>query len=242
MNIANRITYIASDAQHQVIPWVEAKDMQGRVTVYRAKDSTLTAAQIEKAPKHLMDCIDCHDRPSHIFTPPDRAVDASLLAGRIDRSLPFVKQQAVTALAKTYNTTGEALDGIGSDLQAFYRTKYPELWSSRQGSIQAAVADVQHIYQSTIFPYMKVDWRTHPDNIGHFYSSGCFRCHDGQHVSAAGKVVPKDCETCHTVLAELQSGTPLMRREPGVPFQHPVDIGDLTQVNCSDCHTGGVGP
>jgi len=25
-------------------------------------------------------------------------------------------------------------------------------------------------------------------------------------------------------------------------FQHPVDIGDLTQVSCSDCHTGGVGP
>jgi hypothetical protein len=25
-------------------------------------------------------------------------------------------------------------------------------------------------------------------------------------------------------------------------FQHPVDIGDLTQVNCADCHTGGVGP
>jgi hypothetical protein len=25
-------------------------------------------------------------------------------------------------------------------------------------------------------------------------------------------------------------------------FQHPVDIGDLTQVNCADCHTGGNGP
>lgn len=242
MNIANQITYVASDEQHQVIPWVQVKDMQGRVTVYRARDSNLTAAQIESAPKHLMDCIDCHDRPSHIFTPPDRSVDGSLLAGRIDHSLPFVKQQAVAVLTKTYNTTGEALDGISSELQAFYRTKYPELYSGRQKSIQAAVADVQHIYQSTIFPYMKVDWRTHPNNIGHFYSPGCFRCHDGQHVSAGGKVVPKDCDACHTVLAELQSGTPLMRREPGVPFQHPVDIGDLTQVICSDCHTGGAGP
>jgi hypothetical protein len=25
-------------------------------------------------------------------------------------------------------------------------------------------------------------------------------------------------------------------------FKHPVDIGDLTAVNCSDCHSGGVGP
>jgi hypothetical protein len=46
-------------------------------------------------------------------------------------------------------------------------------------SIQAAIVELQHIYQSTIFPYMKVDWRTHPNNIGHFYTPGCFRCHDG---------------------------------------------------------------
>jgi hypothetical protein len=31
-------------------------------------------------------------------------------------------------------------------------------------------------------------------------------------------------------------------REPEIPLLHPVDIGDLPQVSCSDCHTGGVGP
>jgi nitrate/TMAO reductase-like tetraheme cytochrome c subunit len=242
MNIENRITYIASDAQHQVIPWVQTKDMQGRTTVYVAKDSSLTPEQIEKATKHLMDCIDCHDRPSHIFTPPDRSVDDSLLAGRIDRSLPFIKQQAVSALTKSYNTTEAALRGIASDIQQFYGSKYPGVYADRETSIQAAIADLQHIYQSTIFPYMKVDWRTHPNNIGHFYTPGCFRCHDGQHVSADGKVIPKDCTTCHTVLAQLQSGMPLIRHEVGVPFEHPIDIGDLTQVTCSDCHNGGVGP
>ncbi len=170
------------------------------------------------------------------------SVDGSLLAGRIDRSLPFVKQQAVAALTTTYNTTGEAMRRHQQRHPDFYRTKYPELWSSRQKSIQAAVADVQHIYQSTIFPYMKVDWRTHPNNIGHFYSPGCFRCHDGQHVSSLRQSHSERLRHLSHGLAELQSGTPLIRHEPGVPFQHPVDIGDLTQVNCSDCHTGGVGP
>jgi len=47
--------------------------------------------------------------------------------------------------------------------------------------------------------------------------------------------------TCHTVLAQLESGTPLIRHEEGIPFKHPVDLGDLTQVTCSDCHTGGGG-
>ena len=100
------------------------------------------------------------------------------------------------------------------------------------------MVDLQHIYQFTIFPYMKVDWRTHPNNIGHFYTPGCFRCHDGQHVSADGKVIPKDCNVCHTLLSQSESGVPMMRQEKGVPFQHSVDIGDLTQVTCSDCHTG----
>jgi nitrate/TMAO reductase-like tetraheme cytochrome c subunit len=242
MNISNRITYIATDAQHQTIPWVQVDDMHGKVTVYEVKDSPLTQMQIEKSAKHLMDCIDCHDRPSHIFTPPDRSVDDSLFAGRIDPLLPFIKQQSVTALTKPYNTTEEALRGIDLDIREFYRSKYADLYASRQNSINAAVADLQHIYQSTIFPYMNVDWRTHPNNLGHFYTPGCFRCHDGQHVSADDKVIPKDCNSCHTVLSQLESGTPLMRRDVGIPFQHPVDIGDLTQVNCSDCHTGGVGP
>ena len=241
-NIENRITYIASDPQHQVIPWVQARDLEGRTTVYAAKDSSLTPEQIQKSPKHLMDCIDCHDRPSHIFTPPDRSVDNSLVAGRIDTSLPFIKQQSVSALTKTYGTTAEALDGIKNDIRQFYRTKYPAVYATREAGIQAATAELQHIYQSTIFPYMKVDWRTHPNNIGHYYSLGCFRCHDGQHVSPEGKVIPKDCTICHTILAQLESGVPLMKHEVGVSFHHPIDIGDLAQVTCSDCHTGGGSP
>lgn len=241
-NIENRILYIATDAQRQVIPWVQATNQQGKTTVYVTKDSGLTSAQIQKSTKHLMDCIDCHTRPSHIFTPPDRSVDDSLLAGRIDRSLPFIKRQAVSVLSKDYGRTDEAMRTIAADITHFYRTNYPDLYVARRPSIDAAVADLQNIYRSTIFPYMKVNWRTHPNNIGHFYSPGCFRCHDGKHVSDDGKVIPKDCTACHTVLAQLQSGELLLRHEEGTPFQHPVDIGDLTQVACSDCHNGGASP
>jgi ribosomal protein S27E len=84
---------------------------------------------------------------------------------------------------------------------------------------------------------MKVDWRTHPDNIGHFYSLGCFRCHDNQHVSKSGKVIAKDCHICHDVLSEAVSGSPMFSM-PKNEFQHPVDLGDMTAVTCADCHTG----
>jgi ribosomal protein S27E len=89
---------------------------------------------------------------------------------------------------------------------------------------------------------MKVDWRVHPNNIGHFYSAGCFRCHDGNHVSSEGKVISKDCNVCHTILAQTESGKQLIQTAEGAKFTHPVDLGDMTAVNCADCHNGGVGP
>jgi nitrate/TMAO reductase-like tetraheme cytochrome c subunit len=241
MNIANEITYVATDEKRQVIPYVHVKDMQGRVTEYFSKDTPPTKDQIAKGTRHRMDCIDCHNRPTHIYVPPDRAVDESLLAGRLDASLPFIKQQAISTLTNLYNTTPAALEGIASDLHKFYLTKYPDLDKSRQTDINNAVREVQRIYSSTTFPEMKLDWKTHPNNIGHFYYSGCFRCHDGQHFSADGRVIRKDCDACHTMLEQNPGATKLIASQ-GAPFKHPVDLGDLTQVSCADCHTGGVGP
>lgn len=240
MNIANRITFIATDPQRQAIPWVQAQDRSGHVTVYVSKASTLTQQQIAETPKHLMDCIDCHDRPSHIFTPPDQAIDQALLAHRLDPAMPFIKQQAVTALAADYQSTDQAMAAIAKSLADFYNSKYPQLAAASGQPVQAAIQQVQQIYRATIFPYMKADWRVHPNNIGHYYYAGCFRCHDGQHVSAGGKVIPKDCNTCHTMLAEPQTAQGMMGNVPGVAFQHPVDIGNLGDATCSDCHTGNA--
>ena len=245
MNIANKIDYLAADDKRQVIPYVHVEDQQGRVTEYFAKDSTLSKdqikAQIAKAGTHHMDCVDCHNRPTHIYVPPDEAVDQSLLARRLDVSLPFIKQQAVTVLTGTYATTDAAMQGIASGLQDFYEKKYPDAAKSKQLEIRDAVAEVQAIFKRTTFPEMKLNWQTHSNNLGHFYYPGCFRCHDGQHVSADGRVIGRDCNQCHTLMSETE-GTSTAASVPPANFQHPVDIGDLTQVNCADCHTGGTGP
>ncbi|HLV87600.1 MAG TPA: NapC/NirT family cytochrome c [Candidatus Sulfotelmatobacter sp.] len=241
MNIANKIEYVAADEKHQTIPYVHVEDLQGRVTEYYAKDSTLSKDQIAKASRHHMDCVDCHNRPTHIYVSPDQAVDQSLLARRIDASLPFIKQQAVTVLTGTYTTTDAATQAIAAGLQDFYEKKYPEIAKTKQLEIRNAVTEVQQIFKRTTFPEMKLNWQTHPNNLGHYYFNGCFRCHDGQHVSADGRVISKDCNQCHTLMAETE-GTTNVAATQLPAFQHPVDIGDLTQVNCSDCHTGGVGP
>ena len=241
MNIGNKIDYVATDEKRQVIPYVHVEDMQGRVTEYYAKDSTLTKDQIAKAPRHHMDCVDCHNRPTHIYVPPDQSVDQAMLARRIDASLPFIKQEAVTVLAATYKTNDEATRSIAVGIQDFYEKKYADVAKAKQLEIRNAVAEVQQIYSRTTFPDMKLNWQTHPNNLGHYYSPGCFRCHDGQHVSADGRVIGRDCNQCHAMMSEIE-GTGTAAATPAPSFQHPVDIGDLTQVNCADCHTGGTGP
>jgi nitrate/TMAO reductase-like tetraheme cytochrome c subunit len=241
MNIANEIDYVASDDKRQVISYIHVKDMQGRVTEYFAQDSKLSKEQIAKAQTHRMDCVDCHNRPAHVYIPPEQAVDQSLLARRMDASLPFIKQQAVSALTAKYDTTDSAVRGIAQEIESFYESKYPNVVKNKQPEIRNAISEVQQIFQRTTFPEMKLNWQTHPNNLGHLYFNGCFRCHDGQHVSADGKTIKKDCDLCHTVLNQNE-GSVSMATLSKQTFQHAVDIGDLTQVNCSDCHTGGVSP
>jgi len=241
MNIGNEITYVSTDDKRQVIPYIHVKDLQGRITEYYAKDSNMTKDQIAKAERRHMDCVDCHNRPTHIYVPPDLAVDQSFVARRLDASLPYLKQQAVSTLTANYTSTQAAVEGIAKDIHDFYANKYPQLATSKALEIRNAIDELQNIFRRTTFPEMKLDWKTHPNNIGHFYFNGCFRCHDGQHVSPEGKVVSKECDTCHTVLGQEEGGVATASAQK-LSFQHPVDLGDMTQVNCSDCHTGGVGP
>jgi hypothetical protein len=263
MNIANEITYVSADAQRQVIPWVRMKDRQGNVTEFYAQEGKqLTPAEIERAPKRRMDCVDCHNRPSHIYVPPDAAIDTALAAGKLDASLPFLKRETVAALSQPYTTTDEALNAISASLDNFYRTNYPDVHARQGAAVNMAVGETQRIYQTYFFPEMKTDWRTHPNNIGHFYSSGCFRCHDGQHTSNTGRVIRNDCNICHTVLDQTDKGAVSTAgdgsfRHPvalgylsqlncatchkdNKPFQHPVNLGDLSQFQCIDCHAGKV--
>ena len=234
MNLANQIDFIASDERRQVIPWVQSKDPNGTITVYRARNSQLTSQQVTTLPRRRMDCIDCHNRPAHIYNPPDQALDSAFAANRLDASLPYLKRQAVEALSKPYNTNDEAVKSIGSNLDSFYRTNYGSLYTEKRASIDAAVKEVQRIYQINFFPEMKTDWQAHPNNIGHLHSSGCFRCHDGDHVSDTGKLIRNDCNICHTVLYD-SAGPPEKNAVAG-PFQHPVDLGALADRKCESCH------
>jgi hypothetical protein len=216
-----------------VIPWIRVKDRQGNVTEYYDRTRPLTVEQIAAGEKRRMDCIDCHNRPAHTYLPPDVAIDQSFAAGRLDPSLPYLKREAVAALNQPYATEDEAVKGIAASLGGFYRTNYGELYSQKGELVNGAVNDVQRIYKTYFFPEMKTNWETHPNNIGHLFSAGCFRCHDGEHVSNTGKVISNNCNVCHTMIYD--SANPTASTKTG-PFLHPVDLGGLADRKCESCH------
>jgi nitrate/TMAO reductase-like tetraheme cytochrome c subunit len=233
MNLANEVSYIATDSHRQVIPWIRVKDRQGKVTEYYDRTRPLSAEQISIADKRRMDCIDCHNRPAHVYLPPDVAVDQSFAAGRLDPSLPYLKRQAIESLNQPYTTENEAVKAIATSLDVFYRANYGEVYRQKGDAVKGAINETQRIYQTYFFPEMKTNWETHPNNIGHLYSSGCFRCHDGEHVSSTGKVIPNDCNICHTVLSDSARPSTVLKT---IFVQHPVDLGGLADRKCEECH------
>ena len=233
MNLANEVTFIASDARRQVIPWISVKDRQGNVVEYYDRSRPLTPEQIATLEKRKMDCIDCHNRPTHVFLPPDQAIDQLFAAGRIDPSLPYLKREAVAALTHTYATEDEGVKGIATRLDNFYRTNYNQAYSQKPELVKNAIGETQRVFRTYFFPEMKTNWESHPNNIGHLYSSGCFRCHDGEHVSNTGKVISNDCNVCHTVLSDSARPATVIKT---VPVQHPVDLGAFANRKCETCH------
>jgi len=178
-----------------------------------------------------MDCIDCHSQPSHRFLPPNEAVDEAITAGRLDRSVPKLKFNVVTALVASYQTNAEAMQKIASSLRA----AYPNL-----AGVDGLVTETQQIYQDNFFPEMKTDWRVHPDNIGHKTWPGCFRCHDGNHVADDGKktIPAANCNECHGILAQGSGDQLKQLKADGYDFFH-IDSTYL-DFSCTSCHTGSI--
>jgi hypothetical protein len=238
MNISNIITYAATDSSRMEIPWVLSRTRDGKETIYTDVEFDFSEFNVERALKRTMDCMDCHNRPSHIFHPPMQSINNLMANNLIYEKLPYIKSITVQALENIYTTKETALDSIRIIIDEFYSENYPELLESDHGLVERAIKETQQIYARNYFPYMRADWRAFPDQIGHMYAPGCFRCHNGKHFSEDGRMISNDCNICHTIIGQENQGEEGRFSLTGLEFIHPVDIGDSWKDGCTDCHSG----
>jgi len=230
VNQKEKVEYYAIDEKRQDIPWMRVTNkVDGTSRVYRIESFK---GEPPPALIRTMDCMDCHNRPAHVFPTANEAVEKSLAAGTLSTRLPNLKREAVKAMLQKEITTADAAPKKIADYLSAKYAGAPEL--------PATIAEVQRIFSVTIFPERKADWRVYPNNIGHKDWPGCFRCHDDKHKTPGGEAVrSSDCNSCHTILAQGKGAEFELLNAKGQTFQHPG--GDLDpDLTCSDCHNGGI--
>jgi hypothetical protein len=212
LDAMERISYVTTDRRRQEIPKVIYREENGSLTEYVTDEfKNLSKEKLAEATTRGMDCIDCHNRPTHAFQLPDRAVDTALAKKRMSSELPFLKKKAVELLKADYADQKDAAAKIPVNLAEYYRTTYPEIYKLKRAQVDTAGEVVKAIYLRNVFPEMKITWGTHPNNIGHDDSVGCFRCHDGSHTAADGRTIKGDCDTCHVILAQDEKDPKILK-------------------------------
>ncbi|MCX6150740.1 MAG: NapC/NirT family cytochrome c [Ignavibacteriales bacterium] len=234
------IEYKALDKQRQKIPWVKFTNLKsGKTMIFQDQNQLLKKEQLDTLETRVMDCIDCHNRPSHNYKPPAFFVNNALTAGTIPKEFPMIKSLAMDLCGKDYSTTDTAMKAIKDGINSFYKEKYPQIFAEKTYLVKRAINGLQMEFKRNIFPEMKVKWSAYPNNIGHIEFIGCFRCHNDNHKSDEGKLISKDCNLCHIISAQ---GSPdslqVTSFGSSLTFRHPNGDESWKEALCVDCHTG----
>jgi hypothetical protein len=209
LDAASRITYQAGDARRETIAKVTYRGDKGEVE-YSSSDVKVTPEAARQGVRQ-MDCVDCHNRASHIFVMPDQAIDQAIADGRISRDLPFIKKQAVQILKADYPDRATAARQIPAAVNAYYQANYPDVFQQKRGLVDAAARVISAAFLRNVSPEMKLTWGTHPNHLGHLDGGGCMRCHDGSHTAKDGRAIASECDTCHVILAQDEKDPKILK-------------------------------
>ena len=250
-HVENPIYYYPTDKEEQNIPYIRVMNEDGSFTEYTDLTSGFDPNSIDPTKLKEMDCITCHNRITHLVNQPDVSIDEALTRGLIDASIPEIKLKGVEVLRAPYSSSQEGLNGIAG-LEGYYQAYYPDYYAANQAKVQDAIKVLQDIYTQSVFPEQKSSWDTHPNNIGHMYSPGCFRCHDGKHLDESQQAIRLECNLCHSIpkVAGPQDFVTDIEISRGPEPETHKNANWITlhrsafDATCSSCHTtddpGGV--
>ncbi|MFC1628816.1 NapC/NirT family cytochrome c [Gemmatimonadota bacterium] len=243
-HIAQTLEYVAADSTRREIREVRQHRPDATVEVFRSLNNPLAEEESAMLPEEdirVMDCMDCHNRPSHQYLSPRHAMDQAIERDRIPADLPFIKRIGTNLLADEYQDRETGMQAIETEIIGYYQENYPLIATSRIEDVNRSITGVQQLYSTYFFPAMNARWSAYPSHIGHQEFPGCFRCHNGMMATDEGKLIRNDCQLCHTIIGQGFAGADFATSGlAGLEFRHPEDIGEAWRfMSCTDCHTGG---
>jgi hypothetical protein len=233
------IEYISENDKRELITYVKyTNKATGEVTIYRNPDIEISDSMISSSSPRTMDCIDCHNRPSHNYNSPPVYFDKAMLTNEISQDIPFVKRTAMGILRNNFTDKDTALMQIRDGIINYYKSDFSEYFKNNPAKIDSSVRALQKAYSQNTFPGMKVTYDVYPNHIGHLEVEGCFRCHNDAFKSENGRKITRDCNLCHTIIGQGKQGLmQLTNIRDTLEFLHPLDIGTAwKEANCSECH------
>ena len=192
------------------------REKVGKISVF--KDGELVdeylppeGADAEVLETRSVDCVDCHNRPTHVFDQTPRlAVDRAFSEGLLEISVPYLHAAAVSALENggVELAHDDADAYFAGALGKFYDAEHPDDKPAAE-QIEKSAAALGSLYRRNVYPDMKLGWEAHPNHLGHRGEEqdkrGCFRCHNDEHETADGKTLSMDCDLCHELLVEEEA-------------------------------------
>ncbi|MGA9533323.1 MAG: NapC/NirT family cytochrome c [Anaerolineales bacterium] len=247
-HIENDVLYLPTDEREQEIPYVMVVNDDGSATEYISVDSDILPGQVNAGDLKRMDCITCHNRITHLVYPPEDSLDLLLARGLVSPAIPEIRAKGVEALRAAANDeSDEAALGRIEGLGNYYQVAYPDFYAANQDLVDEAIDQLKQTYQDSVFREQKTDWNSHPNNVGHKESPGCFRCHDGKHLNYQQEAIRLECNLCHSipVVAGPNDIVANIEISRGVEPESHLNANwislhhEVFNESCSSCHTTG---
>ena len=244
-HVENPVYYYATDELQQNIPYIKVTKADGSTAEYVDLEANFDPSSIKQEDLIVMDCITCHNRTAHDILSPSDEMDKLMGRGVISPSIPEIHERGKDFLATAYDSEEQAFVAVEA-LGPFYQQFYPDFAKANQALIDKAITALKDAYHNSVFLDQKIDWSTHPDNMQHKDFAGCFRCHDGKHISPDGKdTVRLECNLCHSIptvstTSQLVSEIPVAKGFEPENHKSPNWINlhrSVFDKSCSACHT-----
>lgn len=191
------VSYLAFDEKRTQIAKVRVKRPDGTLDEF---DNGMEIPEGEEPHWRVMDCIDCHNRPTHIYEMPEERVDFGLLSKVINQQIPGIREDSLTVINKLYESRELAEENMINDLLLLQKKRDPAMAEKFKSDIIKSGNFLLEAYLGNVWPEMNVQWGTYKEHLGHQWADdgyGCWRCHDDSHENSSGETISQDCSICH---------------------------------------------